>query len=508
MNGENDKPEFNRDIFISNDKNGNPTIINTRLFSNEIIKKYHFKTISETDKILYYKNGYYKNGATPLIKKICEETFPDIINNRKISEIIGHIQRSTYIHKEEINTESKILNLENGLLNVETEEFIEHTPKKIISIRIPIEYNPKSVCTGINNFLSEIVAKKDIPILEEIAGYCLYRRYFIKKGFLFNGGGDNGKGIYLAILRKLLGKENYSTISLQRLSSSSDRFSSSFLVDKMANIYGDLSSEGLKDTGTFKMLTGGDSIPAEIKGGGLFTFINFAKLIFSANTIPDTDDITDAYMDRWIIIDFPYKFVSRTEEELKESEKIKINEELLLDKITTPNEMSGFLNVALKALKRLLTNREFSYSINTEENKDRYKRKSNVIYGFVKNCCEIEPEGQISKADIYNVYIEYCKVKKQPAVEIFKFGKELQKNISIIETHPYSDDLGKQVKAWKGLRLKNNITNITTITTFPLFLSSQKKVYREVVKEKSGNSSNTSIEEEIEIELEELENKE
>lgn len=502
------KLEINRDVFISNDKNGNPTIINTRLFSNELIKKYHFKTVTEEDKILfylYYDNGYYHKGAIPIIKRICEETFPDIINNRKISEIIGHISRSTYTKLEETNTNPKILNLKNGLLNIETGEFSEHTPEEIITVRIPIEYNTKAKCLTIDNFLAEVVTKKDVPILEEVAGYCLYRRYFIKKGFLFNGGGDNGKGIYLTLLRELLGKENYSTISLQRLSSSSDRFSTASLVNKMANIYGDLSSEALKDTGTFKMLTGGDSIPAEIKGGGIFNFINFAKLIFSANTIPDSNDITDAYMDRWIIIDFPYKFVNKTNDKLKKCEKIKVNEELLLEKLTTAEEMSGFLNLALSGLKRLLNSREFSYNKTSEENKDRYKRKANIIYGFVKDWCEIEPEGQISKGDIYNVYIEYCKVKKQAAVEIFKFGKELQKNISLVETHPYSDELGKQVKAWKGLKIKNDVANITTITSSSLFLPSQKKVYKEVVREKSGNIGNSSIEEEIEIELEEEE---
>lgn len=482
----------NRDIFISKDTNGNQTIINTRLFSNELIKKYHFKTILENDKILftlYYDNGYYHNGAISLIKRISEETFPDIVNNRKISEIIGHVSRSTQTNLETININPKILNLKNGLLNIETGEFSKHTPKNIITVRIPVKYDPKAECPEIKKFLKETLNKEDIDLIWEINGYCLYRRYFIKKGFLFNGGGDNGKGIVLGLLRIFLGKGNYSALSLHRLSNSSDRFSSAFLLDMMANIYGDLSSEALKDTGMFKMLTGGDPIPAEIKGGGIFNFINFAKLIFSANKIPDSNDITDAFMDRWIIIDFPYKFVNNPKEK---NEKQRINEEPLLNKLTTEEELSGLLNLALEGLKRLINKGDFSYNVTSEENRDRYKRRSNTIYSFKMDWCEVDSEGIIAKLDIYNIYNKYCRDNKLPAEPMIKFGKELQKIIPLIEVHPYSDEVEKQVEAWKGIKIKDNIKEILvndmgsigSIGTFSLLWAINGNIYKDKYKQK------------------------
>ena len=466
--------EFDRDIYCYFDKGGNVTGINFRLFSNSLIQKYHFKTLRDTEQILYYKNGYYHYRGETIIREKAEETFTDLMNSKKANEIIGHIRRSSFIERDEINNNPILLNLENGILNIKTEEFTEHTPEKIITVRIPLKYDTKADCTEIKRFLSEVVREDNIIILEEIAGYCLYRRYFIKKAFLFNGNGDNGKSIYLSLLRLLIGKENYSAIPLQRLST--DRFSTAFLNDKMANIYGDLSAQALKETGTFKMLTGGDPIPAEIKGGSLFTFVNFAKLIFSANTIPDSKDLTDAFFERWIIVDFPYKFVWNPID--NNNERQKTDEEFLLDKLTTPEEMNGFLNLALNGLKRLIKNRKFSYNKNSSETEDEYKRLSNLVYGFVKDWCEEDLEAQIPKSLLYNFYVKYSKTKKQPPFEIKKFGKEIMKLVSLIETHPYYEGERKQIDAWKGIKIKdemeNNISDIGNIGILSFYLSLNK----------------------------------
>ena len=61
------------------------------------------------------------------------------------------------------------------------------------------------------------------------------------------------------------------------------------------NTFADLKSIKLSETGNFKMLVSGDSITAERKFEQPFTFRNYAKLIFSANEIPASDDKTDAF---------------------------------------------------------------------------------------------------------------------------------------------------------------------------------------------------------------------
>ena len=98
------------------------------------------------------------------------------------------------------------------------------------------------------------------------------------------------------------------------------------------------------------MLTGNDLIGAEYKFGKHFTFQNRAKLLFSANKIPETHDDTDAYFRRWIIIVFPNIFTEHT---------IPKADPNLLQKLATPEELSGLLHKALEALSTLLTRGAF-----------------------------------------------------------------------------------------------------------------------------------------------------
>ena len=55
--------------------------------------------------------------------------------------------------------------------------------------------------------------------------------------------------------------------------------------------------------------------------------------MFSANSVPDSPDTSPAYLRRWLVIPFPNRF---------EGDKADRN---LLDKLTTPEELSGFLSL-------------------------------------------------------------------------------------------------------------------------------------------------------------------
>jgi putative DNA primase/helicase len=81
----------------------------------------------------------------------------------------------------------------------------------------------------------------------------------------------------------------------------------------MANIYADLKSTKLSETGNYKMLVAVDSITGEFKNKNAFKFKNRAKLWFSANEIPESDDKSDAYYRRWRIYHFNKRFIDGSE---------------------------------------------------------------------------------------------------------------------------------------------------------------------------------------------------
>jgi putative DNA primase/helicase len=150
------------------------------------------------------------------------------------------------------------------------------------------------------------------------------------------GEGSNGKSTLLAVLRFLLSNQNVKAISLQDLCM--DKFASADLYQMFANIASETPSKRIDESDVFKSLTEGVTlIRAQKKYGQPFHFVNYAKLIFCANKVPPYKDKDYAYYRRWILILFNVRFGN---DALPKDENI-------LEKITTPEEMSGLLNWSL-----------------------------------------------------------------------------------------------------------------------------------------------------------------
>ena len=73
--------------------------------TTEIMSKYRFVTIQETDQIWYYKDGVYIPGGEIIIAKEAEYAYHFEINSSKVTEIKGHIMRLTYHAKEEFDAD-------------------------------------------------------------------------------------------------------------------------------------------------------------------------------------------------------------------------------------------------------------------------------------------------------------------------------------------------------------------------------------------------------------------
>jgi phage/plasmid-associated DNA primase len=146
-------------------------------------------------------------------------------------------------------------------------------------------------------------------------------------------------GKFVDVSRCRVGRQNTSHVALQDLDG--DRFASADLYGKLVNVFADLKASKPSSTGNFKTLVSGDSVRAQRKYGQPLSFRNHAKLIFSANRIPDSDDTSHAYYKRWLILAFERTFTEITKDTN------------LIHKLTTNDELSGLLNLALIGLRQL-----------------------------------------------------------------------------------------------------------------------------------------------------------
>ena len=430
------------------------------LLAEELMQQYRFITMRDNEQMYVWRDGCYRPYAESLIKEECKLRLGEEFRTNRVNEVIDYIKASTF--KDRSEEPPHLIPLLNGVLDIKTLELKPHSPEYMFFNLLPVEYNPNAKCPNIEKFLTEITgSKEDVEICLETVGFCLYREYFIAKALMLVGEGSNGKSTFLNLVKTFLGKENVAGRSLQDLEE--NRFAKADLHHKLANIYADLPDRALWRTGTFKMLTGRDLIAAERKFQQSFIFENYAKLLFSANKVPEAYDDTDAFFRRWIIVVFPNQFVG---------EKADPH---ILKKLTTPEELSGLLNLVIPALKRLLERGQFSYSKTTEEIREDYIRKSSPIGAFVMDCLAVDSDAFIPKQELFNVFAEYCRVRKIPCVTKDTFFKNLPQHVAVIDHRPKLE--GGRVVTFKGVRYSEGVSTLSSVSRVFYTLSSRSEEF-------------------------------
>ncbi len=405
-----------------------------------LLSEYSFKTMRDDEECLIYENGVYTSPGEATIKEECEKRVPKkFMTTHSVNEVIGHIKRSTYVKRTKLNNEKWILNLENGLYNIQTGELRPHMPEFLSTIRIPVIYDPEADCPRVKQFFTEILKQEHISTIEELFGYCLIPDYTIQRAFLFTGFGANGKSTFIEVLKRFIGKDNCSNLSLQAIEYL--RFAVADLFGKLVNLYADIPSTKMEHVGVFKMLTGGDTIGAEKKFRDRFGFNNYARLVFSTNKPPKVDEDTLAFWRRWIMINLPNKF---------EGDKADTQ---ILDKLTTTSELSGLLNVALQGLERLLSTHHYSYEPSPDETAERYRKASDSVFSFVEDECESATDAWISKSALHETFTEYCDKHNLSRLGKEAFGRALKDTTNVkVESRKRRID-GVITWGWEGIRL-------------------------------------------------------
>ena len=400
------------------------------------------KHLSETRDVYYggesfliYENGVYNiSGEKEAGRIIMDYMLPNYCVMASIRDCREQWDILVSKDFDDFNRNPYLVNVRNGLLDIRDMSFKEHTPSYLSTVQLNVEYNPQVDCPQFKKFLNEVLDCKLIPLVQEIVGYLLTTNTASQKAFVFWGPARTGKSTLLWVVEYLLlGKKNVSNIPWQEIG---DKFKTAELLGKLANVFSDLPSKSIDDTGIFKVVTGEDYLMAEKKNKNPFKFKPFARLVFSCNELPrNYVDRTEGFYRRLIIVPFS-----------RQIEKSKIDKSL---KYKFQREKEGILNWALEGLKRLYENNfEFSENELTDGVKKEYKRENNNVISFVEECCEIDSLFSCSRIEIYEAYKEFCVEAGLKALSQIKFNKELEGNFNITRSRS-----GK-LRLWNGVRIK------------------------------------------------------
>lgn len=335
------------------------------IFANYLKEKYN---VIKIDNELYcYSEGVYSKG------KDLEKSMIELIPNLKDSyrrEVLKYLE---IICEERKKDSSGLIAFKNGIYNIFTDELLEFEPKYIITNKIPWNYNKEAYSQLMEETLNKFAYNdKGIrKLLDEVIGYTLFPKNELGKSFIITGDKENGKSTFLKIMMYMIGKENCSALSLDDVVSS--RFRVYQVVGKLLNIGDDIGNGYIPETEVLRKLITGDIVTAEQKGRDPIEFSCYAKFIFSANDIPRIKDPTGATARRIIVIPFKNKF-DRARADY---------DPYFFDKVLTQECMEYLIKIGVMGLKRVLENRGFTETEETQKLIEDFNKNNNPVLEYV-----------------------------------------------------------------------------------------------------------------------------
>jgi|AntDeeMinimDraft_6_1070357.scaffolds.fasta_scaffold00567_2 putative DNA primase/helicase len=410
-----------------------------KLLGDYLLEKYNLLNIESY--LHYYKNGVFYDKAE---KRVLHDKIITLLGEtwkeNYRDEAIGYVQDKTYIEPSQLPDNEGIINIKNGMYDINNQELLPHSPEYKSLAQLDVKFDPDAYSDRLNTFVDEVFTEETHDLLWEHAGYSLLPNLKLKKFLILTGEGNNGKTVWSLILQEVLGSTNYSNRSIQDLSANKNARAD--LFGKLANIYADLPSGAIKETGTIKMLTGGDEITGERKYKDSFSFKNTAKLIFSANELPPIKDYNEAFFDRVHIINCPNIFEGKNDDPY------------LVSKLTTEEVKSAWLNKAIEGAKRLLDNEHFSVSKIVEDEIKNYKYSSNSVIEFLNVAVNRTKGSFEGKNELYSVYVNWCKSNGRYPVSNRKFTRRAKSKPSNMKLY-HPTVRGTQIEAWKNVKLND-----------------------------------------------------
>ena len=345
----------------------------------------------------------------------------ETIDSKTRTELIAGFQQIGRKHKP-LSFGEKWIQFKNQIYDIETQENFESSPEFFTTNPIPYKIGESEETPTIDKLFIEWVGEEHKQELYENIAYNISRNKFMQRIFALCGGGSNGKGTYIKLNYKFLGKENCVSSEIKNLSE--DKFEPAVLYKKLLCVMGEVSYDDLKNTNMLKKLGGEDMISFQFKGKTPFSDENTASCVCLTNSLPNTPDKSLGFYRKWHIIDFPNQFNGIEQD--------------IISKIPE-TEFENLALKCLKILKNLYNSKKFTNEGSFQERMEKYEQHSNPIQKFIEFHC-IEEVGQTtSLRDFSNSLNNYLKENHFRILSAHQVGKILRNEGFLVGNRKIND---------------------------------------------------------------------
>ncbi|MCM3665541.1 phage/plasmid primase, P4 family [Mesobacillus subterraneus] len=379
----------------------------------------------------------------------------------RLEAMIALSESEVPILPDDMDKDQMLFNCANGVVNLETGEFLEHNREFYMNKISPIAYDPNADCPLWKKFLEDIMQDEEgnvkqelINFLQKAIGYALTGDTSEQVLFFLYGKGRNGKSTFLDTIRYLFGdygqQTNTETFSVRKNEGARSDLATlkgSRLVAASESEEGARLAESL-----IKQLTGGEPIQARFLYGNPFVYKPEFKIFFTTNHKPIIKGSDEGIWRRIRLVPFTVTIP-------KEKVDKHLGDKLL------QQEMSGILRWAvegcLKWQKEGLGNPK-----EVQEATDDYRGEMDAVGNFLKEYCVFNDAAKCYVKDLYQKYEEWCIENGEYLLTRPKFNRK-------VEERGYKKNRDNKGYYFNGLGIN---FSFSSYSSYPTSYQNRKKV--------------------------------
>jgi len=402
---------------VMNEKTGESYLKKTKPNFSDLRKYfeqlYPYRTLEDSKCVYTYKDMHWNMVYDATLENFAQENLNPAPNTSQCSEFKNLIQRTCIAPSDWFNPVG-LINFRNGVLNMDTLEFMSHSMDYGFTYVLDHDYNSEATCPMFDKFMEDVTVNREdlINLLLEYAGYCVSNMKCIHdKAMILLGDGSNGKSTFMSVLKMLVGTNNYSALTMTDLSKETSRY---LIYNKLFNIAEETPKKSFLDSSVFKNLVSGGDTVVKMLYKQPFTVKNRCKLFMAANEMPPASDVTHGMFRRMLIVPFDATFEGNAKDIFMEE---KLEEEL-----------PGIFNRIIVAYKRLLKRGRFTHSTSVEKEISEYRAQTDSIRQWYRDRVNIsDNEDDFAYlVDLFRDYGDYADDRSMYKQSYASFCKRLR----------------------------------------------------------------------------------
>ncbi len=205
-------------------------------------------------------------------------------------------------------------------------------------------------------------------------------------------------------------------ITLEQLTT--ERFSSSSLIDKTVCIADDEDTKSIKfvKTGLLKTMIMGEKVKIEEKYEKPINYVPVCNIFIGTNPPLNFGDMTEAMRRRFIVLNFTATFSKEKGNKIEHIENILCKEE----------NINYIFSKAMFYLSKTLKNDDFSVTKRIREDTDEFLEEYNNAKEFLDYHISNGGKLEVDTRELYNDYAEWCKDNHEEADKKNIFGQHIK----------------------------------------------------------------------------------